>query len=142
MINIRIIQHPVAAFFILPLFNLLPILYKIILLGLYNYTEWSSPGENESSIVGGGQKKRKYVRKINKDNNKENNNENNKENFSDQKCCFKCNLAHKEERESNKNFWRNCEFNLICPNWFCPACLPPQTSTCSEFFCSNCQPLN
>jgi hypothetical protein len=91
--------------------------------------------ELKKSIIGGGVGKRKYVKKnkIDKDN---------QENFSDQKCCFKCNLVYNEERESNKNFWRNCEFNLSCPNWYCPACLPPQTSTSSEVFCSKCQPLN
>ena len=57
------------------------------------------------------------------------------------KCCLKCGLAFGDDTESNRNAWRNCEFKLSCPNWYCLKCLPAQPSS-SDLVCEECQSVN
>ena len=57
------------------------------------------------------------------------------------KCCLKCGLAFGDEIESSRHAWRNCEFKLRCPNWYCLKCVPAQSSS-SEIVCSECQSVN
>ncbi len=57
------------------------------------------------------------------------------------KCCLKCGLAFGDDTESNRNAWRNCEFKLSCPNWYCLKCVPAQSSK-SELVCAECQLAN
>lgn len=63
------------------------------------------------------------------------------ESLSLKKCCLKCGLAFGDELESNRNAWRNCEFKLSCPNWYCLKCLPAQSSS-SDLVCAECQSVN